>query len=220
MLKELHSLQMAVKPMLTEHECGGVIISENWVLTTATCMKSNTYARIATSTIDISNPGIIYKSDIVEFHPDFDQFAHSNDIALVKTKFKMNLSQFASPISLPDEPPALNQTGEIAGWGLEHYEGPSFSSKLRTTGLTIMDREECRSIFAQENVQLGEDQFCARSYTGGAACRGDEGGSFGRRNPNVLWGLISTNFCTLDNFPTAITDIYIHREWIRNITGI
>ncbi|XP_065347145.1 trypsin alpha-like [Cloeon dipterum] len=201
------------------HECGGVIISADWVLTTASCMQRIGNERIVTTTIDATRPGVIYKAGLVEFHPDFDDFYHSNDIALVKTKFKMSLNMYASPISFADEPPALNETGEIAGWGMEH-DASYLSKMLRITGVTIIDREECRSIFAQENVQLGEDQFCARSDMGGA-CRGDEGGGFVRRYPSdVLLGLISTNFCTLDNFPTAFIDIQLHREWISSITGI
>ncbi|XP_065345318.1 trypsin alpha-like [Cloeon dipterum] len=204
------------------HKCGGVIISDIWVLTSASCIKSMNilYPRIATATIDITRPGIIYKANMIFYHPDYDTYDHSNDIALVKTQFKMIFNQYVSPISLSNEPLAFNETCEIAGWGIEHFDGTSYSKMLRITGVTIIDREECRSIFAQENVQLGEDQFCARSDMGGA-CRGDEGGGFVRRYPSdVLLGLISTNFCTLDNFPTAFVDVYLHREWISNTTGI
>ncbi|CAB3381520.1 Hypothetical predicted protein [Cloeon dipterum] len=178
------------------------------------------YPRIATTTIDIFRPGMIYEANMIFYHPDYDNYDNSNDIALLKTQFKMSFNQYVSPISLSNEPLAFNETCEIAGWGKEHFDGTSFSSELRITEMTMMDTQECRLIFDDGNVLLGKDQFCARSDMGGA-CRGDEGGAFVRRDPSdVLLGLISTNFCTLDNLPTAFVDVYLHREWISSTTGI
>ncbi|XP_065345114.1 trypsin-6-like [Cloeon dipterum] len=205
------------------HECGGVIISKSWILTTGSCLKGVVNPLISTGTIDILNPGIVYEVGLIRNHPDYQQYSNSNDIALLKTRFDINFNDFTKSIPLTDDPISAYNKGELAGWGLDHYEAALYSKHLRITEMTVMDSEVCRSLFSQKNVPLGGDQFCAGSAITGA-CRGDEGGGFVSRKQNsdesLLVGLISDNFCSLNNFPTAFTDVYFHREWIRNITGI
>ncbi|XP_065345246.1 chymotrypsin-2-like [Cloeon dipterum] len=216
-------VSIRIGPWASSHGCHGVIISKNWILTTATCLKRVASPMIATCTITFET-GIVYEADAQIYHPGFDETTNSNDIVAVKTKFDMNFSDFTRSIRLTETPIAPNTFGRLAGLGRTQYAKYTDTLRMRVAEMSVIDREVCRSLFTQKKVSLGKDQFCAGAPNVGA-CGGDEGGGFvwqnqARSNQDELVGLVNNNFCALNNFPNAFTNIYHHREWIRNVTEI
>ncbi|XP_065346386.1 trypsin delta-like isoform X2 [Cloeon dipterum] len=204
----------------SEFRCGGVIISKNWILSTASCVKSlfEYPALILAGSLNLAKPGIVYESNRVISHGDHEDH-RSRDVALIKTKHEIKFHLLASPITLAEAPISNYFSGEMAGWGAEHYKSTKkYTERLRVTNMNIISTDACRALLAMEDEKLGEGQFCATAI-GAAACKGDEGGAFVTQN-NVLSGLIDRHFCTLNDLPTVFIDVYYHRDWIRNITGI
>ncbi|XP_065346385.1 trypsin delta-like isoform X1 [Cloeon dipterum] len=207
------------------YKCGGVIISKNWILSTASCLQSfhsfrdgrSWSAMIYVGTLDKSRPAIVHQSSKVIYHPNYNKITHFNDIALIKTKHEIKFNPRVSAIPLAQDPISSFVSGDMAGWGYEYYQSGNYANKLRITSLNIISRDDCRALLETEKTSLGADQFCA-AESGAAACKGDEGGAFVTQY-SVLSGLIHQNFCTLNDLPTVFVDVYHHREWIYNITG-
>lgn len=106
--------------------CGGAIISDRFILSSATILKDYVqYPRRLTAILGTPNYGthqIVDAADIekVILHPDFDPADLLNDLAILQTIERMIFSKTIQPIDLPftNAPDVSGLQAVVTGWGL------------------------------------------------------------------------------------------------------
>lgn len=165
--------------------CGGVLVSEQYVLTSAVCgipgeplgnLTSVLLGEFDTITRRDCLPrwnGLICKHtpvkvdvDRVILHDDyfegiaFPDTHRIHDIALVKLKEKVMFSEDIDTICLPESPPK-EQTYFVAGWGRSADAGAKVLNRMEVSTVTQVDRENCKSGHPGNWFVTEEEHICA-----------------------------------------------------------
>ncbi len=232
------SLQ-TVTPNGNQHECGGVLIKSQWVLTAAHCtpyVSTSSVARIGSLNRNSGGESIAVAKVIP--YPTFPKAdgTFGDDIALVKL---LKPARNAAPFTIAPTG-AIGSTGIAAGWGLTCDKdltdptcGNSVPEHLRQVELRRVDDTQC-SLY---DPQLGQDindpstMDCFVSARGleEGICFGDSGSPL-LQQKNGSWsvvGIINADMdstvlhericSTAPNGGTnhqATTDVWPFKSWI------
>ncbi|XP_076024880.1 mannan-binding lectin serine protease 1 isoform X2 [Genypterus blacodes] len=188
----------------------GALLSGSWVLTAAHVLRSQrrdtTVVPVAPEHVKVflglhnaRDKRLATNRSVEEIllHPNFQPQNYNNDIALVKLREEVELSEVISPICLPppqskDGPalPLTNSLGVVAGWGISNPNAsisssgdpstmtsdPSAASDLGTTSdflqyvkLPVVAQDECQASYTSRSVNynITDNMFCAGFYEGG-----------------------------------------------------
>ncbi|KAM6943254.1 haptoglobin [Xenentodon cancila] len=175
---------------------GGALISEHWVLTAA----RNLFVRKSRRDIGGKDPvipkvylGISHKAEAnasrevavekMVLHPGFQiQSDWDNDLALIKLKHPVIMSDKVTPIPLPERSQHLGSiaggSGVITGWGWGINLTPATS--LKHLVLPLANHSDCRSYY--EGVAftpaVDDNMFCTGPTNNKKnVCFGDAGGA-------------------------------------------
>lgn len=112
---------------LSTHYCGGAIIGDRFVLTSAGCMlrmvsgppmnSSNTNIVVGTLTSSSSIQGTLYRVSRITHHPQFHLNSLENDISVIRTTDKIRFTNVVRAIGLPTANVADGAETTISGWG-------------------------------------------------------------------------------------------------------
>ncbi|CAG5857142.1 unnamed protein product [Menidia menidia] len=175
---------------------GGALISDRWVLTAG----RNLFVRKSRLDIEGKQPvipkvylGISQKVDIdkskgfavekVVLHPGFQNRSDwDNDIALIKLKDPVVVSEKVTPIPLPERGQDLDNTvggsGVIAGWGWGVHLSPATS--LKHLVLPLAGHSECKAEYERIpfTPAVDDNMFCTGpTKFDQNVCFGDAGGA-------------------------------------------
>lgn len=117
----------------TDHSCGGAIINNQFIISSAICMDifpnetfddpiiwkpRNLIALAGVVDLNDANATVLYIEEITR-HPDFDKTTSLHDLALLRTKKKIDFTDSIVSIALPelDQPPNVDMFVTVAGWG-------------------------------------------------------------------------------------------------------
>ncbi|KAI2796682.1 Cytochrome P450 4f11 [Blomia tropicalis] len=213
------SWQVSLRTLvLGQHLCGGTILNERWIVTSAACLTSTQYRVFlvlynTTHVNDLENGTLAFIYKII-LHEKYKNTSTDYDIALIKTEpMSLNWTN-AKSISLPKQGVGLQAELilNISGWG---YDGncPPLQENLKIIQIPIIRPDLCRHRYWNITSRM----FCAGHIDGGADfCHGDEGGP--ASNGHTLYGIPSfhryPHKCGIKGEPGYYTNVSLFVNWI------
>lgn len=150
-----------------EHNCGGSIISKDWILSAAHCLNDWNWEdyKIRVGSSRTTRGGTLIDVDYMVPHPSYDQDTNDFDFLLIKLKKAITFSDRQQAIKLPV---AGKATGEatsvlVSGWG-ETNKDLEETEFLRAVIVKVSNFATCNT--AYKNT-LTANMMCAGTAAGG-----------------------------------------------------
>ncbi|XP_045132393.1 phenoloxidase-activating factor 3-like [Portunus trituberculatus] len=217
-------------------KCGAVVISDRFLLTAAYCVLNpdKPVNSVRLGDLDLAKEGEAnsrpadYDIELIIIHPNFTEDTQTgiryNDLALLKTKTKIQFNEAVYPFCISRTRPAVNTTVTVSGYG---YVNDSHQpTHLQEGELQVMSLDDCVAEYRTKNrydmlqsaypgLLQGYGVVCA-GHPDRGACNGDEGGPMLRKDESGrqhLEGIISftADVCgpgVLPSISTSVADNY------------
>ncbi|XP_072388400.1 venom protease-like [Diabrotica undecimpunctata] len=221
--------------------CGGSLISYNFVLTAAHCLKSTDYGEakwVHLGDLDISTDQDDAEPQDFEIiraiaHPNYSFSSKYHDIALLQLDRNVVLTEYVGIACLQTAKKIYDSYHNMtaSGWGKVGFadEQSRFLLKVR---LNEVDTETCNLLYNDVKKSFlshgvdGDTMICAGGEIGVDTCEGDSGGplqvkndyKYGNGKGFRIVGITSFGkACGITNSPSIYTRVSYYVDWIESI---
>uniref|UniRef100_A0A1I8PL66 Peptidase S1 domain-containing protein n=1 Tax=Stomoxys calcitrans TaxID=35570 RepID=A0A1I8PL66_STOCA len=219
--------------LFTKNKCGGVLITNRYVITAAHCQPGFLASLVAVmGEFDISGDleskrAVTKNVKRVIVHRQYDPATFENDIALLELESPVQFDTHIVPICMPSD--TADFTGRMAtvtGWGRLKYGG-GVPSVLQEVQVPVIENSVCQEMFntGGHNKKILNSFLCAGYATGlKDSCEGDSGGPLVLQRPDgryELAGTVSHGIkCAAPYLPGVYMRTTYYKPWLRSITGV
>ncbi|TMW54689.1 hypothetical protein DOY81_000220, partial [Sarcophaga bullata] len=214
--------------LFTKNKCGGVLITNRYVITAAHCQPGFLASLVAVmGEFDISGDleskrAVTKNVKRVIVHRQYDPATFENDIALLELESPVQFDTHIVPICMPSD--VADFTGRMAtvtGWGRLKYGG-GVPSVLQEVQVPVIENSVCQEMFhtAGHNKKILNSFLCA-GYANGQkdSCEGDSGGPLVLQRSDgryELAGTVSHGIkCAAPYLPGVYMRTTFYKPWLR-----
>ncbi|KAM3913326.1 trypsin-like [Leptodactylus fuscus] len=206
--------QVSLRDIAGLHFCGGALIANQWVLTSAQCYKSDFQVVLGEHDIT-ANEGTEQIIDVYRAirHRFFNPQTLDNDIMLIKLSQQVTINDYVRILSLPTACADANKSCLVSGWGKTSTEDVYYPAyTLQCLESPIVSDSQCANYYSGK---ITPNMLCAGRAGASTTCKGDEGGPLvcdSQIQGIVSWG----NRCDTRNNPWVYTKVCRYVGWIRD----
>ncbi|XP_078509281.1 uncharacterized protein LOC144769149 [Lissotriton helveticus] len=214
------------------HKCGGVLISNRWVLTTASCI-SNQYMYLTSWDVTVGRV-FIYDSTHIQrrvvwmyIHENYTDPINGNDIALLRLSSAVSFDATIQPICLPYATHQFQLDSECwaTGWQRVEYYYEIVSSLPVEMPLLLIGAKTCNCLYnlsesTNQTEKIKEGMLCGVSQNlQNGSCPIDKGAPLVCKE-NGTWFLAGIQSplkqsCNIPNAPPVFTAVSAYADWIQ-----
>lgn len=219
--------------LFTKNKCGGVLITDKFVITAAHCQPGFLASLVAVfGEHDISGElepkrSVTRNVKRVIVNRDYDPATFANDLALLELESPIVFDSHIVPICMPaDNADFTGQMATVTGWGRLKYNG-GVPSVLQEVHVPIMENTVCQEMFQTAgHSKLILDSFLCAGYANGEkdSCEGDSGGPLTIQRPDGRWTLVGTVShgikCASPYLPGVYMRTTYFKPWLHAVTKV
>uniref|UniRef100_A0A1A9WYS8 Lectizyme n=1 Tax=Glossina brevipalpis TaxID=37001 RepID=A0A1A9WYS8_9MUSC len=130
--------------------CGGAIIGDAVVLTTASCVRNEAVndVRVKAGEWELGStneplPFQLVSVKAIEIHPNYDANTGSNDMAVLHLSERLQFATHIQPICISDKDPSSSETCITTGWGKQALSIHEEGAIMHVTVTNPVSRSEC-----------------------------------------------------------------------------
>ncbi|XP_052842638.1 inactive serine protease scarface [Drosophila gunungcola] len=132
--------------------CGGAIIGDEFVLTSAKCVNGLPVSdiRIKAGEWELGStneplPFQLTGAKSIDVHPAFDSSTNAHDLAIIRLERRLEFATHIQPICISDEDPKATEQCITTGWGKQALSIHEEGAIMHVTETSTLDRSDCGS---------------------------------------------------------------------------